>query len=100
MGTILSDRRLYAVVAGVVLSMVGIPYTIHTGDSQTVTSIVAIVQGVVVLAGTLGLVKSWENRPPSGLKYKEVLQTFLATDSPVVTTIKALLEDAGVELEE
>lgn len=100
MGTILSDRRAIAIVAAVILTLVGIPHTMSGDNGQTADALVAIIQGVVLLAGSLGLVKSWENRPPSGLKYKEVLESLLDMDSPEMVALRKLLQEAGIELEE
>lgn len=97
-GTVLADRRAWVYVAAVVLSLLAIPYNVTGVDNEAVGAIVMVVRGTIILAGALGLTKSWENRPPSGLKYKEMLQAFLEGDSEEMQALKQFLEDAGIYL--
>lgn len=93
------DRRAVVFVIALILTFVGIPHTAEGVDSTTVTALVVLIQGAIVLVGSTGLIKSWETRPPSGLKYREVLEKILRGDTPEGEFLRDMLADAGVKLE-
>ena len=101
MGTVVSDRRAINYAVAVVLVLFALPYSADTLgiNSQTVDALVLVIQGAVILFGHLGLTKSWENRLPSGLRYKDVLQDLLTSDSPEIQALLDFLTEAGIDLE-
>jgi hypothetical protein len=70
-GTVLGDRRFWVTFALPLLILWGVlPTTVN--NTETVNSIMVLVQGIGTLLTALGLQQSWTERPPSGLSFKEI----------------------------
>jgi hypothetical protein len=70
LGTVFSDRRFYAAVSAVLVIFFAVPEDKATPYLETIGTLIS----------TLALMISWTLRPPSGLKYKEILDYTVISD--------------------
>lgn len=107
LGTVLVDRRFWAAAAVVVLSVLGV-FGVDEATIQRVrdlagedgAAVVAVMEklvpALISLLVTMKLIDSWAERPPSGIAYKEVLETKKKSSE---TRLREILDDLGIEID-
>lgn len=92
-GTVLGDRRFWVYVLSVAGMFGLVPKAADTEvlSKDIAEAIVLIFQAATLLGGALFVIGSWERRPPSGLRFKELLDT--------VSKLEQLLSEAGISLD-
>lgn len=92
-GTVLGDRRFWMYLLSL-LAMFGlVPQAADTEalSKDIAEAVVLVFQAATVLGGALVVILSWERRPPSGLRFKEVLDN--------MRKLQELLDEAGIKFD-